>query len=197
MPEKTYTVAVSVPAGVTDIYIPVKERCKLVGMRVVCNVARGAVACGAYKGAVKLGEITSLEANEHIGPYHGAFFMRDWRRKTGLAGGFSPASPLHDTAMHSVALGFVFAMVFGHAAIIFPAVLKVKIPYHPFFYVPLALLHLSLALRAFGGLTDSLALRQWGALANAATLAVFIATMIASVIRGSRQTTLRGGRRTT
>lgn len=115
----------------------------------------------------------------------------------GLAGGFSPASPLHDTAMHAVALGFVFAMVFGHAAIIFPAVLKVKIPYHPFFYVPLALLHLSLALRVFGGLTDSLALRQWGALANAATLAVFIATMIASVIRGSRQTTRRGGRRTT
>ncbi len=115
----------------------------------------------------------------------------------GLAGGFSPASPLHDTAMHSVALGFVFAMVFGHAAIIFPAVLKVKIPYHPFFYVPLALLHLSLALRVFGGLTDHLALRQWGALANAATLAVFIATMIASVIRGSRQTTRRGGRRTT
>ena len=115
----------------------------------------------------------------------------------GLAGGFSPASPLHDTAMHAVALGFVFAMVFGHAAIIFPAVLKVKIPYHPFFYVPLALLHLSLALRVFGGLTDHLALRQWGALANAATLAVFIATMIASVIRGSRQTTRRGGRRTT
>ena len=82
----------------------------------------------------------------------------------GLAGGFSPASPLHDVAMHALALGFVFAMVFGHAAIIFPAVLKVKIPYHPFFYVPLALLHLSLALRVFGGLTENLALRQWGAL---------------------------------
>jgi hypothetical protein len=115
----------------------------------------------------------------------------------GLAGGFSPASPLHDTAMHAVALGFVFAMVFGHAAIIFPAVLKVKIPYHPFFYVPLALLHLSLALRVFGGLTESLALRQWGALANAATLAVFIATMIASVIRGARQPARRSGRRMT
>lgn len=41
-------------------------------------------------------------------------------------------------------------MVFGHAAIIFPAVLKVKIPYHPAFYVPLALLHASLALRVAG-----------------------------------------------
>ncbi len=113
----------------------------------------------------------------------------------GLGGGFSPASPLHDTAMHAIALGFVFAMVFGHAAIIFPAVLKVKIPYHPFFYVPLALLHLSLALRVFGGLADQLALRQWGALANAATLVVFIATMLASVIRGSRQPAGRSTRR--
>jgi hypothetical protein len=73
----------------------------------------------------------------------------------------------------------------------------VKIPYHSFFYVPLALLHLSLALRVFGGLTENLALRQWGALANAATLAVFIATMIASVIRGARQPARRSGRRMT
>jgi len=35
-----------------------------------------------------LGPITSLEANEHIAPYHGAFFMRDWRRWTDLSGGF-------------------------------------------------------------------------------------------------------------
>ena len=113
----------------------------------------------------------------------------------GLAGGFAPGHALHDSAMHAIALGFVFAMVFGHAAIIFPAVLKVKIPYHPFFYVPLALLHLSLALRVFGGVADNLVLRQWGALANAATLAVFIATMIASVIRGARQPVGRSGRR--
>lgn len=113
----------------------------------------------------------------------------------GLAGGFAPGHALHDIAMHAVALGFVLAMVFGHAAIIFPAVLKVKIPYHPFFYVPLALLHLSLALRVFGVLADDLALRQWGALGNAATLAVFIATMIASVIRGARQPASRSARR--
>ena len=28
----------------------------------------------------RLGEIVSIEASEHIPPYHGAFFMRDWRR---------------------------------------------------------------------------------------------------------------------
>ncbi|MFU2485912.1 hypothetical protein [Thauera sp. WH-1] len=104
----------------------------------------------------------------------------------GLAGGFAAGDALHDTAMHAIALGFVFAMVFGHAPIIFPAVAKVKIPYHPFFYVPLALLHASLALRVAGGVANALALRQWGALANTATLAVFIATMLVSVIRGGR-----------
>ncbi len=27
-----------------------------------------------------LGDVASIEASEHIPPYHGAFFMRDWRR---------------------------------------------------------------------------------------------------------------------
>src|SRR5690606_21736332 len=26
-----------------------------------------------------IGDVTSIEASEHIPPYHGAFFMRDWR----------------------------------------------------------------------------------------------------------------------
>ena len=62
MPENTMFVSVSVPAGATDIYIPVKERCKVRNMSVVCNVARGAVACGVYKGAVKLGEVATMSA---------------------------------------------------------------------------------------------------------------------------------------
>ncbi len=41
---------------------------------------RAALAAGA------LGPIASIEANEHIAPYHGAFFMRDWRRRTDLFG---------------------------------------------------------------------------------------------------------------
>ena len=103
-----------------------------------------------------------------------------------LGGGLAPVSPLHDITMHAIALGFVFSMVFGHAAIIFPAVLKVKIPYHPAFYMPLALLHASLALRVAGSLLELPALRSWGGIANALTLAVFIATMVVSVIRGGR-----------
>lgn len=62
MPDNILVISVSVPAGATDIYLPVKERCKVTGLRVVGNAARGAVACGVYKGAVKLGEIASLSA---------------------------------------------------------------------------------------------------------------------------------------
>ncbi|MDP3084855.1 MAG: hypothetical protein Q8N44_14370, partial [Rubrivivax sp.] len=60
------------------------------------------------------------------------------------AGGLLPGSRSHDAALHALALGFVFSMVFGHAPIIFPAVLRVAVPYHPSFYGPLALLHASL-----------------------------------------------------
>jgi predicted dehydrogenase len=50
----------------------------------------------------QLGEIVSLEANEHIAPYHGAFFMRDWRRKTQLTGGFLLEKCCHDLDIYNM-----------------------------------------------------------------------------------------------
>lgn len=49
-----------------------------------------------------LGQIASLEANEHIGPYHGAFFMRDWRRKTEHSGGFMLEKCCHDLDLYNM-----------------------------------------------------------------------------------------------
>ena len=103
----------------------------------------------------------------------------------GLAGAFEPGHPWRDSALHAIFLGFVFSMVIGHAAIIFPAVMRVKIPYHSFFYLPLAALQLSLGLRVIGNLGDGWALRQSGALLNALSLALFILTILISVIRGA------------
>lgn len=105
----------------------------------------------------------------------------------GLTGGYSVGHPLRDAAIHMIALGFVFAMVFGHAPIIFPAVMRVKIPYHPFFYAPLLALHGSLMLRVGGVLSEHFALRQHGAMANAVALAIFILTMLTSVIRNRKR----------
>ncbi len=55
--------------------------------------------------AGQLGQIVSLEANEHIGPYHGAFFMRDWRRKDSLAGGFMLEKCCHDIDIYNMVTG--------------------------------------------------------------------------------------------
>lgn len=52
-----------------------------------------------------LGEITSMEASEHIGPYHGAFFMRDWRRKTFRSGGFMLEKCCHDLDLYNMITG--------------------------------------------------------------------------------------------
>ena len=91
-----------------------------------------------------------------------------------------------DAALHALFLGFVFSMVFGHAPVILPAVLRIAVPYKPYFYGPLVLLHASLILRLAGDLAEIHALRQWGGLANAAALAVFIVTLLATVIRARK-----------
>ncbi|RPH64190.1 MAG: hypothetical protein EHM83_08670 [Burkholderiales bacterium] len=102
------------------------------------------------------------------------------------AGGFAPGTPAYGAAMHALALGFVFSMVFGHAAIIFPAVLRVAVPYHPTFYGPLALLHLSLAVRLAGDATGQFGLTRLGGLLNAVALAAFIFSTASAVVRGAR-----------
>lgn len=106
----------------------------------------------------------------------------------GLIGALSPGHPLRDAAMHAITLGFVFSMVFGHAPIIFPAVMRVRIPYHPFLYVPLALLHATLALRMLGGLSGEFQLSRIGATTGGLVLALFVVTMLVSVWRGREKT---------
>lgn len=92
--------------------------------------------------------------------------------------------PIYDAILHAVFLGFVFAMIFGHAPIIFPAVLKVPIPYRPAFYAHLVLLHLSLLLRVAGDVTEVLALRRWGGLLNVTALLLFVGNTAWSARRG-------------
>ena len=103
------------------------------------------------------------------------------------ARGFHPGTAAYDAAVHALALGFVFAMVFGHAPIIVPAVARVAMPYHWTFYLPLALLHASLVLRLAGDAADDFALIRIGGLGNALALAAFIASTASAVIRGRRR----------
>ncbi len=102
----------------------------------------------------------------------------------GLAGGFEPGHAWRDAALHSVFLGFVFSMIFGHAPIILPAVARTKLPYHPVFYLPLLLLHGSLLLRLGAGLlgTNRLAL-QLASAGNGVALALFVLIAVNRVLR--------------
>ncbi len=104
----------------------------------------------------------------------------------GMAGGLAAASPLRDAALHAVLVGFVFSMIFGHAPIIFPAIAKIRIPYHPVFYVPLAALHASLLARLAGDLLAWTVLTQYAALGNALALLLFVLTLLTSIARGWR-----------
>jgi predicted dehydrogenase len=52
-----------------------------------------------------LGDITSIEASEHIPPYHGAFFMRDWRRYERYAGSFMLEICCHDLDLYNGVMG--------------------------------------------------------------------------------------------
>lgn len=53
----------------------------------------------------QLGEIVSIEASEHIAPYHGAFFMRDWRRYEKYSGSFLLEKCCHDIDLYNGVMG--------------------------------------------------------------------------------------------
>ena len=101
-----------------------------------------------------------------------------------LTGGSAYGSAAWDAGLHAVALGFVFSMVFGHAPIIFPAVTRAAVPYHWSFYGPLALLHLSLALRVAGDLAGHLDWRMIGGAGNGLALLLFVLSTVSAVLRG-------------
>ena len=75
-------------------------------------------------------------------------------------------------------VGFVFSMIFGHALVIVPAVLGIRVQYRARFYLHLALLHLSVAVRVVGDLAGSPTLRVAGSWANAAALLLFLVSTV-------------------
>lgn len=99
-----------------------------------------------------------------------------------------PAGLSHDAILHSILLGFVFSMIFGHAPIMFPAVTGKAMPYSPRFYAHFALLHLSLLLRVFADLSTWPHLRYYAGLINALAILLFLANNILSVREGSAKT---------
>ncbi|HZE06251.1 MAG TPA: hypothetical protein VE127_13560 [Solirubrobacteraceae bacterium] len=105
-----------------------------------------------------------------------------WTACAALADG-----PAYDASLHAVFLGFVMSMVFAHAPVIVPAVLRLPLPFRRGFYAHLLLLHASLALRLVGGdLAGSAALWRWGGVATGVAILVFLGATVAGVVAGRR-----------
>ncbi|MBB3020833.1 hypothetical protein FHR70_003921 [Microvirga lupini] len=94
--------------------------------------------------------------------------------------GFPPGESSfgYDVALHAVLIGFVLSMVFGHALIILPAVARVGLRYAPLLYLPLMLLHLSVALRVGGGLAGWEAVRQGSGILTVVALVTFVGALV-------------------
>ena len=99
------------------------------------------------------------------------------------------AGPYYDAALHTVFVGFVISMIFGHAPIIFPAILGVPITYRRGFYIHLILLHLSLFVRLLGDLTDQFDIRRWGGFLNEIAILLFLVMTIHSMLKPRRPAT--------
>ena len=87
-------------------------------------------------------------------------------------------APCRDAALHAIGIGFVLSMMFGHAPVILPAVAGVKLRFGHAFYLPLALLHVSLLLRLGPGSFDA-AWRAGSSAGNALAIGLFALTAAA------------------
>ncbi|HEX5828936.1 MAG TPA: hypothetical protein VFY23_15535 [Candidatus Limnocylindrales bacterium] len=111
---------------------------------------------------------------------------------TWLAWGATPPLLARDAMIHALFLGFVISMVFGHAPVILPAVLRVPLPYRPWFYGHVALLHAGLVVRVLvGDVLGFTAAWQLGGVLTVAAMALFVvasaSTVLASLLAGRRR----------
>lgn len=110
-----------------------------------------------------------------------------WLAAAGAAWAATAAGlPWRDLALHGLGLGFVFSMVLGHAPVILPAVARIKLSFHPVFYLPLAVLHASLLWRVLAGHAD-FAQRAAAGAWNAAALLGFALVVVAAALHWRRR----------
>ncbi len=116
-----------------------------------------------------------------------------WLAFAGLAwigGGAQTDGPVYDAATHAIFLGFVITMIMAHAPLILPAVLRVRIPYSPALYVPVALLQLALAVRVVAG--DAwgwVPALQAGGIGGVLAILLFAGTVVVSSARDQHTVT--------
>lgn len=114
-----------------------------------------------------------------------------WLVVAGVALTFgSPTSqPVYDAVTHAIFLGYTMSMIMAHATTILPAVLGIALPYRPAFWVPAAILQLSLVIRLWLG--DALGIPvawQIGGTLAVLALLLFMATAVVTAVQARRHT---------
>jgi len=108
----------------------------------------------------------------------------------GVAGFILVASPglwaglTYDAFLHAVLLGFVFSMIFAHAPFIVPGIVGRRVGYHPLAWLPLLLLHVSVAARIAGDLLPDQDLRQAAGLLSAVAILFYGLVLVIGLLRG-------------
>jgi hypothetical protein len=104
-----------------------------------------------------------------------------------VAGGMESTMLWMDLRLHALFLGFVISMVFGHAPVIVPAVLRVPLPYKPWFYLHLTLLHTGLLVRLAGDALSVTDLRIAGGVMNVTSILLFVGVSAAASVGEARR----------
>jgi hypothetical protein len=91
---------------------------------------------------------------------------------------------VYDAVLHAVLIGFVLSAVFGHALLLLPALTHARVCYKPAMYLPLALLHGSVALRVLAGGLEWHIARSWSGIATLLAVAAFMLCAAASARAG-------------
>ncbi len=170
-------VLATVPGGATHIGV------RVAGAGMIGLAAWGAVHDVARR-TVKIAGVTRFMAVCLLAGYV-------WLLVAGgiwlAVGDLGASIAVYDAALHAVFLGFVMSMIFGHAPVIVPAVMRVRLPYQPWFYAHVALLHLSLLVRV--ALGDALGLTAWwriGGVGTELAILLFLGASIVAVTRARR-----------
>lgn len=112
-----------------------------------------------------------------------------WLLLHGLLLLLGEAHPLfYDLYLHSFFLGFAFSMIWAHAPIILPSVLRSPHrPYHPLLWVGWALFQLTLSARVAFALQGAVHLRRVFGVANGFTIVLMFAAMAVIMVMRARR----------
>ena len=178
-------------AAVRDLGLPPTTGVRLAGAAMIGLAVWGAVHDVARR-TVRVAGVTRFMAVCLLAGYA-------WLAVAGAVwvavGDLGASIGVYDAALHAVFLGFVMSMIFGHAPVIVPAVLRVRPPFRRWFYAHLGLLHVALVVRVVGGdALGSTALWRVGGVGTEVAVVAFLAASAAAVAGARRRARTQEGR---